>query len=62
MKRRVLTALEPRHEASLVAHLGALDAYDLVRRCPDLADLLAAGAAGLADLKEKRQKKKQDKK
>ena len=44
MKRRVLTALEPRHEASLVAHLGALDAYDLVRRCPDLADLLAAGA------------------
>ncbi len=50
MKRRVLTALEPRHEASLVAHLGALDAYDLVRRCPDLADLLAAGAAGLADL------------
>lgn len=50
MKSRILTALEPEQESSLVARLGGLRDVDLVRRCPDLADLVAASAAGLADV------------
>jgi len=47
---RVLTAIEPRHEAAVMTRLGAIATIDVVRRCPDLPDLLAAGAAGLADV------------
>ena len=50
MKVRVLTALEAQHEPVIVAQLGSLGEYDLVRRCPDLHDLVAACAAGLADI------------
>lgn len=50
MKLRVLTALEPHHEATAVARIGQLSELELVRRCPDLPDLIAASAAGLADL------------
>ncbi len=50
MTLRLLTALEPRHEAGIVAALGAVPGAQLVRRCPDLADLIAASSAGLADV------------
>lgn len=45
----VLTAVtDPRSEADVVTGLAAQDAVLVVRRCVDLADLLAAAAAGLA--------------
>ena len=45
----VLTAVgDPRWEADLVAGLARGDDVHVVRRCVDLADLLAAAAAGLA--------------
>jgi len=45
----VLTALtDPRWEADIVASLARDDGVRVVRRCVDLADLLAAAAAGLA--------------
>ena len=45
----VLTAVtDPRWEADIVAALARDDGVRVVRRCVDLADLLAAAAAGLA--------------
>ena len=45
----VLTAVtDPRWEADIVAALARDEAVRVVRRCVDLADLLAAAAAGLA--------------
>lgn len=45
----VLTAVtDPRWEADIVASLAHDDGVRVVRRCVDLADLLAAAAAGLA--------------
>jgi len=45
----VLTAVcDPRWEADVVAGLAADHGVEVVRRCVDLADLLAAAAAGLA--------------
>src|SRR4051794_25334452 len=45
----VLTAVtDPRWEADIVASLARDDGVRVVRRCVDLADLLAAAAAGLA--------------
>src|SRR5438445_24506 len=45
----VLTAVtDPRWEADIVASLAADHGVEVVRRCVDLADLLAAAAAGLA--------------
>jgi MinD-like ATPase involved in chromosome partitioning or flagellar assembly len=45
----VLTAVsDPRWEADVVAGLAADNGVEVVRRCVDLADLLAAAAAGLA--------------
>ncbi len=54
MTLRLLTALEPRHEAGIVAALGAVPGAQLVRRCPDLADLIAASSAGLADVADRK--------
>ena len=50
MNVTVLTAIgDPRREAELAAGLHDIDlGVSVVRRCVDLADLLAAGAAGLA--------------
>ncbi|MFV0461725.1 MAG: CpaE family protein [Nostocoides sp.] len=51
MSVRVLSALDHRVEASIVTQLEAAGPeVTLVRRCPDLADLLAAAASGLADV------------
>jgi Flp pilus assembly CpaE family ATPase/DNA-binding NarL/FixJ family response regulator len=44
----LLTAVTGRREAPLAVGLGACDGVQLVRRCADLAELLAAAAAGLA--------------
>ena len=49
MTVRILTGVEPRHEALVARHLASLPGVELVRRCPDLADLVAAASAGLAD-------------
>ncbi|MEI2777166.1 MAG: hypothetical protein V9G19_14585 [Tetrasphaera sp.] len=50
MSLRVLTALDHRVEDGIAALLADERGVQLVRRCPDLADLLAAAAAGLGDL------------
>lgn len=50
MTQRVLTALDHRVEDRIAALLAGERQVQLVRRCPDLADLLAAAAAGLGDL------------
>lgn len=50
MTRAVLTAVSHRWEADLVTSLEASAGLTVVRRCADLADLLAAASAGLADL------------
>lgn len=44
----VLTAVTGRWEAPLVTGLGAVTGVRVVRRCADLAEMLAAAAAGLA--------------
>jgi MinD-like ATPase involved in chromosome partitioning or flagellar assembly len=49
MSLPVLTAVtDPRWEADIVAALAREEAVRVVRRCVDIADLLAAAAAGLA--------------
>lgn len=50
MTRTVLTAVSHRWEAELVTALEASWDLTVVRRCADLADLLAAASAGLADV------------
>ena len=50
MTRTVLTAVSHRWEAELVTALEASSDLTVVRRCADLADLLAAASAGLADV------------
>ena len=50
MTRAVLTAVSHRWEADLVTSLEASAGLTVVRRCADVADLLAAASAGLADL------------
>jgi Mrp family chromosome partitioning ATPase len=50
MTLRVLTALDHRHEDSIATALSADREVEVVRRCPDLGDLLAAAAAGLGDV------------
>ncbi len=50
MTIRVLTGLDHRVEAEIVQALESDVEAVVVRRCPDLADLLAAAAAGLADV------------
>jgi MinD-like ATPase involved in chromosome partitioning or flagellar assembly len=47
---RVLTGLDHRVEADIVQTLESDPEAVVVRRCPDVADLLAAAAAGLADV------------
>src|SRR6478672_4619714 len=46
----VLTAVSHRWESELVTALEASASLTVVRRCADLADLLAAASAGLADV------------
>jgi MinD-like ATPase involved in chromosome partitioning or flagellar assembly len=48
--RAVLTAVSHRWEADLVTSLEASAGMTVVRRCADVADLLAAASAGLADV------------
>jgi MinD-like ATPase involved in chromosome partitioning or flagellar assembly len=48
--RAVLTAVSHRWEADLVTSLEASAGLTVVRRCADVADLLAAASAGLADV------------
>lgn len=51
MSTRVLSALHHAVEVDLVTRLEGLGAaVTVVRRCPDLADLLAAAAAGVGDV------------
>ncbi|HEY7722914.1 MAG TPA: hypothetical protein VIB11_13840 [Pedococcus sp.] len=50
MTRAVLTAVSHRWEADLVTSLEASAGMTVVRRCADVADLLAAASAGLADV------------
>lgn len=50
MSRTVLTAVSHRWESELVTALEASASLTVVRRCADLADLLAAASAGLADV------------
>lgn len=50
MSRSVLTAVSHRWESELVTALEASASLTVVRRCADLADLLAAASAGLADV------------
>ncbi|MFN8097403.1 MAG: hypothetical protein U0Q21_03835 [Dermatophilaceae bacterium] len=50
MTLRVLTALDHRHEDRVATTLTGRRDLEVVRRCPDLADLLAAAAAGLGDV------------
>lgn len=50
MTVRVLTALSHQWETAFVTALDRTHDVTLVRRCADLADLLAAAAAGLADV------------
>ncbi len=50
MTVRILTGLDHRVEAGLVEALESDRDVIVVRRCPDVADLLAAAAAGLADV------------
>ena len=50
MTVRVLTAVDHRREAALVARLDGDAEVTVVRRCADLADLVAAASAGLADV------------
>lgn len=50
MTRAVLTAVSHRWEADLVTALEASAGLTVVRRCADVADLLAAASAGLADV------------
>ncbi|HEY7717628.1 MAG TPA: hypothetical protein VH915_02635 [Pedococcus sp.] len=50
MTRAVLTAVSHRWESDLVTALEAAPGLTVVRRCADVADLLAAASAGLADL------------
>lgn len=47
---RILTGLDHRVEAEIVQSLESDPDLVVVRRCPDVADLLAAAAAGLADV------------
>ena len=47
---RVLTGLDHRVEADIVQSLESDPDAVVVRRCPDVADLLAAAAAGLTDV------------
>ena len=50
VSRTVLTAVSHRWESELVTALEASASLTVVRRCADLADLLAAASAGLADV------------
>lgn len=50
MTHRVLTAVGHQWESELVTALEASASLSVVRRCADLADLLAAASAGLADV------------
>ncbi len=50
MTWRVLTALDHRHEDRIAAAVAADRDFEVVRRCPDVADLLAAAGAGLGDI------------
>ena len=50
MTRSVLTAVEGAWESDLVTALEGSAGYTLARRCPDVADLLAAAAAGLGEV------------
>nr|WP_281496855.1 hypothetical protein [Ornithinimicrobium sp. F0845] len=43
----LLTAVTPQYEAGLTTKLGTSGAVHVVRRCPDLAELLGAVAAGI---------------
>ncbi|MGE9808836.1 AAA family ATPase [Janibacter sp. G1551] len=49
MSVRVLTALVPHVEASVIERLEGAPGIELARRCADLADLRAAAAAALGD-------------
>src|SRR4051794_35094196 len=49
MTLSVITAIaDPRWEADLVAGLARIDGVTVVRRCVDVADLLATASAGIA--------------
>jgi Mrp family chromosome partitioning ATPase len=48
--RPLIVAVTRAWETELVTTLGASRTWEVARRCPDLADLLAAAAAGLADV------------
>lgn len=50
MTLRLLVAVDHEWEGRLVEVLGDVRELEIVRRCADLADLLAAGAAGLGDV------------
>ncbi len=50
MTLRILTALDHRHEDGVATTLVGRRDLQVVRRCPDLDDLLAAAAAGLGDV------------
>ena len=46
----LLTAVDHRHEADLVAGLEQVPELEVVRRCADAPELLSVAAAGLADV------------
>lgn len=50
MATAAVTAISAAHEATVAAALGQTAGVRLVRRCADLADLLAIGTAGRADV------------
>jgi len=50
VRRGVLTALGAAWEPDVVTAVEGTAGYAVVRRCADLADLLAAGAAGMGDV------------
>lgn len=50
MTLRLLTALDPRHEADLVAALGGQPGLQVVRRCADVPELVSVAASGQADV------------
>lgn len=50
MSRPLLVAVTRAWETELVTTLGGSRTFEVARRCPDLADLLAAAAAGVAEV------------
>lgn len=50
MSRPVLVAVTRAWETELVTALGGSRSWEVARRCPDLADLLAAASAGVAEV------------